>query len=311
MTDGARPVTEPLVDFGRPHWFEPPDDRRRFFWDRSAAAALTGPGGLDLRPGLLVCDVGCGWGYLGHLLLPSLSPGGRVDGFDLNEEALDTARRRTREAGARGLRFEPGDACALDLDPDRYDRAVCQTVLIHQSDPLRVLREMARVVKPGGLVVAIEPDLAVAALGRRDGAASTQQVLDATAVHLHVEVGAARSGAGQYALGGQLPSLFAHAGLESPRAWLNPTLCQCTPPYDAAGEAWRQVLLTRSEAASEDAEWQAIHPLFEAGGGDPALWRRARDGAERARQERRRRLVEGSCAVTSSEHLVVCVGRVP
>ena len=98
----------PLVDFGQPQWFDRLDSHRRFFWDRAAADLLTGPDGLDLRAGLLVADFGCGWGYLGHLMLPSLSPSGRVDGFDLSEELLDTARKRAKEVGTRQLRFELG-----------------------------------------------------------------------------------------------------------------------------------------------------------------------------------------------------------
>ena len=303
--------TGSLLDFGRGHWFEHLDAMRRFLWDPKALERLVGPSGLDLRAGALVADFGCGWGYLGHLLRHSVAPGGRIDGFDLSEELLDKARRRAREAGARGLRFELGDACGLDVDDNRYDRAICQTVLIHQSDPERVVREMARVVKPGGIVVAIEPDLCLAALSRRDDLVSDAHLLDLIAVQLHVNAGARACGAGHYTIGGSLPALFASAGLRAPRAWLNPTLCQCTPPYDAAGEQYRQLRLVQSEAQAAAAEWQALRPLFEAGDGDGALWQRTREAAEVVRVERRQRLLDGTCAITCTSALTVCVARVP
>jgi SAM-dependent methyltransferase len=306
-----RLLTDRLLDFGHRAWFRGLDAPRLHVWDRDAADLLRGPAGLDLRPGLLVADVGCGWGYLGHLLLPALSPGGRVDGYDLSEELLALGRRRAKEAGTRGLRFAWGDGCGLDVDDDRYDRAVCQTVLVHQSDPVRVLREMARVVKPGGVVVAIEPDRSLAALSRcADGVTSPEHALDLLAVQRHIEAGTRSFGAGDPGLGLRLPALFAEAGLQAPHAWLNPTLIGGAPPYDPAAEAWRQAELAATEPDAHADAWTAVQPLYEAGGGGPDLWQRTLRGAETARVERRRRLLDGTLASLSTPALIVCVARV-
>ncbi len=271
---------------------------------------LCGTGGLDLRPGLQVADLGCGWGYLGHLLLPSIAPGGRIDGFDLDDDALALGRSRARQVGARGLRFEPGAAASLDVDDDRYDRAVCQTLLIHQGDPLRVLQEMVRIVRPGGLVGVIEPDAALADAGIDDGIETDAQNRDRRAVAAVLRSGAQAVGAGDHGLGARLPELFADAGLQDVRVWLNPTVLRCIPGEHGSAEVWRRVLLRRTEARAFAERWKADHALFVAGGGDPALWERARLGADALRRERRRRLLDGTWAARQSLGLMVCVGRV-
>ncbi len=206
---------------------------------------------------------------------------------------------------------ELGDACDLDVEHDRYDRAVCQTVLVHQGDARRILREMARVVKPGGLVVAIEPDLSRGAPIRQDGIATPEHELDCAAVQRHINAGAQAIGAGDYAVVSRLPALFSSVGLQAPRAWLNPTVIRCAPPWHAAGEAYRQVLLDRSHRGFEAEERQAMRPLFDAGGGDAVLWNRVVEGAEVCRQQRRRQLLAGTYASVVSSVLVVCVARAP
>lgn len=58
------------------------------------------------------------------------------------------------------VRLVEGDATALPFDDDMFDAARCERVLMHLDDPTAALREMARVVRPGGRVVATEPDWA-------------------------------------------------------------------------------------------------------------------------------------------------------
>jgi SAM-dependent methyltransferase len=81
-----------------------------------------------------------------------VQPGGTVHGFDLDSDQVAAARR------LGGGRFEVADAEDLStLPPGRYDLAVCRRLLLHVRSPVGVLRQMARLVRSGGAVAAIEP----------------------------------------------------------------------------------------------------------------------------------------------------------
>lgn len=95
-------------------------------------------------------DVGCGTGSV-VAALRARHPGRAVTGVDIAEPYLAFARARPDCAGAD---FIHGDALALDLPDDAFAAAYALILLNFMSDPLRAAREMARVVRPGGTVVA-------------------------------------------------------------------------------------------------------------------------------------------------------------
>ncbi len=114
-------------------------------------------GGLDvLRPHLAGCrallDAGCGSGHFAALLAEA-APDAEVIGLERDEGRLAFARARLR---APNLRFEAGDLHALPFAPARFDLCCTRFVLVHDPDPLDALRELARVTRPGGLVVAYD-----------------------------------------------------------------------------------------------------------------------------------------------------------
>ncbi len=114
-------------------------------WRRRAAdlAALT--------PGARVLDVATGTGDLAIELAGRVQPGGEVVGCDFSEQMLARAR-----AKAPHLRLEQGDALDLQYRDDEFDAATVGFGLRNFSDLERGLREMARVVRPGGRVVVLE-----------------------------------------------------------------------------------------------------------------------------------------------------------
>jgi SAM-dependent methyltransferase len=114
----------------------------------SHAGALVG----HLRPGLDVVDVGCGPGTITAGLAEAVAPG-RVWGFDRDSEAVAEARRRVP-----GATFAVADAHALPLPDDAVDAGWAHALLEHVPDPVAVLSELRRVVRPGGVVVAVSPD---------------------------------------------------------------------------------------------------------------------------------------------------------
>ena len=111
----------------------------------------------ELRAGLDVLDIGCGPGTITADLARLVAPG-QVLGIDPSESVLEQARETASAAGRDNVRFDTGDVYALDADPGTYDVVHAHQVLLHLKDPVAALREMLRVVRPGGVVAARDTD---------------------------------------------------------------------------------------------------------------------------------------------------------
>jgi demethylmenaquinone methyltransferase / 2-methoxy-6-polyprenyl-1,4-benzoquinol methylase len=116
---------------------------------RSRAADLA-----DVRPGDRVLDVATGTGDLALELARRVAPGGEVVGSDFSEGMLTRAREKA--AGRPGVRFEHGDALALPYADDEFQAATVGFGARNFGDLQAGIREMARVVRPGGKVVVLE-----------------------------------------------------------------------------------------------------------------------------------------------------------
>lgn len=115
-------------------------------------------GGLAfLRPFLAdapreVLEVGCGTGALARRLAAE-HPGARITGIDLDPARVAQAQA---QAAPPNLRFERGDFGRLPAEDGAFDLVFCRFVLAHVADPTPALRELARVTRPGGRVVAYD-----------------------------------------------------------------------------------------------------------------------------------------------------------
>jgi ubiquinone/menaquinone biosynthesis C-methylase UbiE len=123
--------------------------RRTFFGEGVRNAAIVAS---DLKPSDIVADVGVGTGFLAE---GALAAGARVIGIDSSEGMLTQARRRFAEK-----RFEAraGDIDSLPLSTAEVDVVLANMVLHHAPDPPRAIREMSRVLKPGGRLVITDAD---------------------------------------------------------------------------------------------------------------------------------------------------------
>jgi len=104
---------------------------------------------LDIQRGESVLEVGIGTG----LNLPLYPPASRLTGIDLSEEMLDKAVERVQTLAMPNVTLKVMDATSMDFEDDEFDKAVATYTISAVPDPVAVLREMRRVVKPGGVLV--------------------------------------------------------------------------------------------------------------------------------------------------------------
>lgn len=101
-----------------------------------------------LRPGERVLDVGCGTGIVARLAVEYVGPGGSVAGVDVNPAMLAVARTAVPEEAAVAWHHAPAES--VPLGDETFGVVLCQMALQFFQDRVQALREMHRVLVPGG-----------------------------------------------------------------------------------------------------------------------------------------------------------------
>jgi ubiquinone/menaquinone biosynthesis C-methylase UbiE len=115
---------------------------------------------LALPPTAHMRELGCGTGVVLRALAQQRGFSGRLIGVDQSPVLIAAARRLTAEEGGdQRIEFRVGDVHHLDVGESIFDAVVAHTLLSHVADPHMVLKEAARVVRPGGSVVIFDGDL--------------------------------------------------------------------------------------------------------------------------------------------------------
>jgi arsenite methyltransferase len=136
---------------------------------------------LAAGPGERVLDVGCGPGFYVREVAEQVGREGSVTGVDVSEAMLGVARVRCE--GLPNVAFQQGDASSLPLPDAGVDAAVSVQVLEYVPDPTAALRELHRVLRPGGRVVVWDVDWSTLSWHTEDRA-RMERVLDAWDAHL-------------------------------------------------------------------------------------------------------------------------------
>ena len=108
---------------------------------------------LEPRAGERLLEVGPGTGVQTLPVARAFEPGGTLEAFDVQQEMLDDVARRARLEGLSNVRTTAGDARHLPYEDDSFDGAFLVTVLGEIPDQDAALRELKRVLRPGGRVV--------------------------------------------------------------------------------------------------------------------------------------------------------------
>ena len=108
---------------------------------------------LDPKPGERILEVGPGTGYYTLDVAERVGSEGGVDILDIQRDMLDHTMRRAAEEGIENITPTEADATAMPYEDGRFDGAFLVTVLGEVPDQDSAVRELARVLRPGGRLV--------------------------------------------------------------------------------------------------------------------------------------------------------------
>ncbi len=222
---------------------------REQWWDAEFSDFLQET--LQPRPGTRILDVGCGDGTaelsLGRLRISQL----RLYAIDLDVSRVARAAAEAQSHNYR-LALAAAEVARLPFTDSVFDATFCVAVLQHVNDVAGAVGELSRVTRPGGRVLAVEPDNSARywysslPIGRATYALSSR---------FHAAVAAERGDASDPAVGPQLSAFFRHAGLEPISVRLFPVaVTHIGPPAASVWQARRDAIasaLATSRAGSE------------------------------------------------------------
>jgi ubiquinone/menaquinone biosynthesis C-methylase UbiE len=134
---------------------------------------------MNIDAAATVLDVGCGTGVASRAIAGRKGFAGRVTGIDRSPYLVAVGTKRVAEEGlAARVDLRAGDSHSLDIPDAAFDAVVAHTLLSHVEDQLGVLRELARIVKPGGKIGIFDGDYASLTYGGDDPATPTAIPMD-------------------------------------------------------------------------------------------------------------------------------------
>jgi SAM-dependent methyltransferase len=185
-----------------------------------------------LAPGMHVADLGCGVGTVTREIAGLVGTSGRVVGIDVSREQLAQASERLGGPGFTHVSFVEASATSTTLPDASFDLIYCRFLLLHLVEPHEALREMHRLLVPGGIIVCEDGDLTSA------GSEPTS-ALEMFA-ELFGRLGPTRRV--DYTIGRRLYHVVREAGFASPEITFN-------QPVFASGNRKRLLELSVAEAA--------------------------------------------------------------
>jgi len=111
---------------------------------------------LDLKPGMVVADIGAGTGYLSRRIAPAVAPGGKVLAVDVQPEMVGMLQALARQEGLTNIEASLGAEDDVKLASNSVDLAVMVDVYHELAFPYEVLGSIVRALRPGGRVVFVE-----------------------------------------------------------------------------------------------------------------------------------------------------------
>ena len=229
---------------------------------------------LDWGSRRRILEVGSGAGHWTRAYAPFVGSECEITCIDSDPKWSNPGAAWIHRLSRRGIRLtvQAGNATALPFPDATFDFVTCQTVLIHIPDPQLALTEMVRVLKPGGLLLCVEPDN----FGNYSGASSLNESLSledyaaSFKFELTYQRGRIARRLGNISLGGRLPGLVAQTGLTNIQVFLSDKVLPLFPPYETAEQV---AVLDNNEqllSAGTDFSREEVRRNYLAGGGSEA-----------------------------------------
>jgi len=219
---------------------------------------------LDIRPGQKIVDVGCGPGDFTRYLARLSDGKSKILGIDSNPKSIKAGIADTKKARlSDGVSYKLGDAYKIPIDDEYADLTCCRTLLMHLDRPLKAVREMARITKPGGHVVAVEQGKMGIYYDPNDKRFSrlSDQVWEAQLRGIRKLEGK------EFRIGEKLPGIFQEAGLVDMKAEIqNNVYLGSDPrqPLNDVKEELRFYLAFFKERMEQDRKYQVAGGLSNA-----------------------------------------------
>lgn len=253
------------------------NEARDYWWNEDFLGLLADR--LDLARVQAMADIGCGKGMMAFRLAPYLSPGAAIFGLDQEARYIKAAQKAASKfSDSNRFHFSTGDAYALPWADQQMDLSLCQTLLIHLENPAAAIEEMKRITRPGGCILALEPNNLVQQLmfdRYQETDFRVEEVLQVMEVRLRMEQGKKMLGKGYSSLGDVVPDLFQQAGLENIQVWLSDKALQIIPPYDTKEKRVRVAqLVSWLEEGNGGLGYEENLNYYLAGGGKKADFQR-------------------------------------
>ena len=264
----------------KPHSAEFFGEQRDFWWNRDFLDLMARRWRLDEVSSL--ADIGCGVGHWSRLLYSYLRPHARLAGVDREPrwvaEAAENFRRAFPGVSPDLYSFHEGDATKLPLPDESFDTVTCQTVLMHLADPKAALREMLRILRPGGLLICVEPNnmLNLMAPSSITDDEPVEVIVRRFEFWLRQHRGRMAAGEGNHSIGELLPGYFAELGLRDIAVHQADRPAPLFPPYATADQK-ALIEQEREWYASAAGPWDrnALRRLTLLGGGTEELFETA------------------------------------
>lgn len=143
-------------------------------------------GWLPVRARDRVLEIGCGTGVVARDLAGLVGRRGAVTAVDTSATLLARARQLSRGTPGGRIAFRRADGHRLPFADGRFDTVLAITVILHVEDPQRVVKEMARVTRPGGRVGLQDQDFGLVGAAHPDRAL-TSRILEGVAARIYPE----------------------------------------------------------------------------------------------------------------------------
>lgn len=286
-------------------------EERKYMWHQSQIDRLASV--MALSPGMTVTDIGCGLGYLGWTYWKHFGNSGTYIGVDCSDSLMREATETSTEWSEGGTaNFITGNCYDVPITDGSADVTMCQALLMHLEFPVKALREMIRITKPGGIVMCKELDSVSRYLRLGYSSVNEDEDIDDIIFRRRMKLtwiqGRKELGFGDYGIGARVPKMMHEEGLEEIKGFCRDKLEFLVPPYEEPEQRLRLEIIGRfakeSSAEEKQKSKEEYKKYYIAGGGNPVSFEKDYSRmAKLFRTEREERLKQ-----ITNETLFSCSG---